>query len=39
MGWQGLAPFDEQSLKRISPEVIRSFRPHRPADTDRAPSG
>jgi len=38
MGWQVLEPFDEASLKRISPEVIRAYRPDRPPDADDRPS-
>jgi len=38
VGWQVLEPFDEASLKRISPEVIRAYRPDRPPDADDRPS-
>jgi len=36
-GWRALEPFEDAALKRISPEVIRRYRP--PSSGERDPAG
>jgi V/A-type H+-transporting ATPase subunit B len=36
-GWRALEPFEDAALKRISPEVIRRYRP--PSSGERDPTG